>query len=462
MGTLYIDTGGSANNSGSTDAASPDVTLTINAGEAFGDTTLLVDVNTGALTSIVTSGANQSTVCFPSATNANKKLFWISAYDDVASPKTITVDTIPTGLTAGTSTGSIGGQYTLAVNTGFSVIDSASTFRAGDIIIINNSPATGTQNYLTTRAAGSNSAGFVTVKGKAGGRPVLTVSNTTNVLSLGAFASWKFENLELVQQGASGAAISGGGSSNNIHFYNIKVSDAGGAAGEVAGVNPRYIACEFSGAGGAGIGMSQSNTFYIFGTYIHDVTGDGVNMSAGAANITAVNMIIDTAAGRGILNSGTPSSPGTNMLFNCTIYGCGNSGWESNDADINPLMFNCIFSENGNAAGEYNIEFLAGSGELLGMHGWNTFFKTGGSNNLLNLTVDANVASSEFTTDPSFTDPAAGDFSISSSSPAYKTGFPGQFLGGSLGYLSQGAVQPNPASGGGGSAVGYRTQMRHA
>ena len=80
MGTIYIDAaGGSTTNSGSTNNAAADVTLTINAGEAFADATLLVDVNTGALTSIVTSGSTQSTIYFTNATNANTKIFWISA-----------------------------------------------------------------------------------------------------------------------------------------------------------------------------------------------------------------------------------------------------------------------------------------------------------------------------------------------------------------------------------------------
>jgi hypothetical protein len=88
------------------------------------------------------------------------------------------------------------------------------------------------------------------------------------------------------------------------------------------------------------------------------------------------------------------------------------------------------------------------------------FFHSGGGGgaNLSNLTVNAQVASSEFTTDPAFTNAAGGDFSISTSSPAKATGFPGQFLGGSLGYLDIGAVQivAGAGTGGGGPLIGGR------
>jgi len=79
----------------------------------------------------------------------------------------------------------------------------------------------------------------------------------------------------------------------------------------------------------------------------------------------------------------------------------------------------------------------------LGFHGYNCFYKS--SNNLSGLTVNG----TETTSDPLLTDPANADFTLSSSSPCKATGFPGQFLGGSLGYLDMGAVQRQESSSGG-------------
>ena len=450
MGTIYIDSGGVANQgSGTTDETTAPIVLTINAGEAFGDTTLLVDVTSGTFTNIVTSGATQSAIFFNNATNANKKIFWISAIDNVASPKTITVDTIPTGLTAGTSVGYVGGHYLVPANVGLSVIDSASTFRAGDVIIFNNSPATGTQDYITCRASGTSAAGFVTVRGKAGTRPVITVSNTTQCIDNGGtFADWFVSNLELVQQGASGVVASDLG--NGWKAYNIKISDGGSYGFYVSTSGASIIACEVSGlASGAGILAIAS---VVTGNYIHDLTGGGCDFNMGNAFAVVTRNIIDTCTGKGIHFSGGPTTQ-ANVWFldGNTVYGSGDSGLEITDADGNLVLINNIFSENGNAAGEYNVEWFAGDAEKVSFHGWNVFFHSGDAGgSLLGLAVNAQVASSEFTTDPGFTDAAGGNFAISSTSPAKAAGFPGQFLGGSLGYLDIGAVQRQEPSGGGG------------
>jgi parallel beta-helix repeat protein len=163
--------------------------------------------------------------------------------------------------------------------------------------------------------------------------------------------------------------------------------------------------------------------------------------------------IIDTCAGKGINDSGAPTTIGHAFIIDGnTIYGCGDSGLAVADADRRIILTNNIFSENGNAAGEYNVEWVAGAAEYVGFHAWNVFYHSGGGGgaNLSGLTVNAQVASSEFTTDPAFTNAAGGDFSIGSTSPAKAAGFPGQFLGGSLGYLDIGAVQRQEAGGGGG------------
>lgn len=413
MGTIYVDTGGSATNSGSTDQNAANLS-----GAAATDvTTVLTLDGSPDLSGIVTSGATQSTIYLAAATVANRKIFWITAADDVL--KTVTVDTAP-ALTAGTSAWAIGGRF---VWTPASIEGS---LRAGDVVTLNNSPASTTADWITCRTAGDATSGRITVKGMAGSRPAITNTSTTQCVEGGSQARWKFENLEFIQQGASGSVTQSMG--QGVLMYNIKVSDGGGS-GINQGDDFYLIASEITGVGGDGYVLSGTGGLHAIGNYIHDCTGDGIEITSNVRSALTHN-IIDTCAGRGIYFSNSSTTSLVNTLNGNTVYGCGNSGLEVADADQTMLLVNNIFSENGDAAGEFNVEWAAGTAELLSFHAWNVFYHSGGGGgaNLSNLTVNAQVASSEFTTDPAFTDAAGGDFSIGSTSPAKAAGFPGQFL----------------------------------
>lgn len=441
MGALYIDTGGAATNSGSRDANSAALTGTA----ATVSASVVTLDGSPDLSGVTTSGANQDTIYLNDATNANRKIFWITAVDNVM--KTVTVDVAPTGVVS--SAWAIGGRYAAPAGNGLNLIDGA--LRAGDIVTLNNSPATATVDWLTARADGTSAAGFIKLKGATGSRPVITISNTTQVFEGVDKDLWWLENIEAVQQGASGNVLTLIGAGTVI--YNVKVSDGGGIGMNPDEANVRIIGNEITGVGGDGINTNISVS--INGNYIHDLTGDGYeNTATNPQHILILNNIFDTCGGRGILDSGAAST--TLQLINIlgnTIYGCGNTGIEITDADRQVTLMNNICSENGNAAGEYNVEWVAGTAEANSFHAWNVFYHSGGGGgaNLSGLTVNAQVASSEFTTDPAFTNAAGGDFSIGSTSPAKAAGFPGQFLGGSLGYLDIGAVQRQEPSGGSGS-----------
>lgn len=444
MTKFYVNTGGSALNSGSTDVTADGATGTTYlfsgaAGTDVGAVITLVGC-TDDLSLLPLSGAAQATINLAASTVSNRKIFKITAVDNVL--KTVTLDAAPS-LTGGTSAWKIGGQFV------WTPANIEAGVAAVDVVELANSPASTAADWITGRVAGS-SAGVIKVIGKTGTRPVITNTGTTQCIEGGSVASWWFENLELAQQGASGNVAQAIGT--GTMFYNVKVSDGGGAAIAFGVDGVKIIACELTGVSADGV-SPVGGSCSLIGNYIHDLTGDGLEagaMNAGRTNLISRN-IFDTCSARGIYFSSSSVVANSQAIIDGnTIYGCGDSGLEVVDADYNVVLINNVFSENGNAAGEYNVEFTAGAIELIGFHGWNVFFHSGGGGgaNLSNLTVNAQVAASEFTTDPVFTNAAGGDFSIGTASPAKATGFPGQFLGGSLGYLDIGAVQRQETGGG--------------
>lgn len=423
MGAIYIDTGGSATNSGSRDSNTAALSGTA-ATVAAAVVSLLTDNPDLSSVDATEGSATQDRIYLNDATNANIKSFRIIAKDDTAGVKTVTVHVAPTGIVS--SAWAIGGRYAAPSGNGLNLIDGA--FLAGDVVTVNNSPAGATVDWVTGRTAGTTAAGYIKVIGKAGSRPVINVTNTTQCIEGGSQALWWLENLECDQDGASGNAVTTLGSGATL--YDMKVSDAGGNGISLSSSIVRILASEVSGVVD---GITGAIGTYLYGNYVHDCSGDGWDQPGAASPVIAQFNIFDTCAGRGIEFSSTAYSAPSQIIIvtHNTIYGCGNTGLEVADADAPVILHNNIFSENGNAAGEFNVEWLAGTAEAVSFHAWNVFYHSGGGGgaNLSNLTVNAQVSASEFTTDPGFTDAAGGDFSISSTSPAKATGYPGQFLG---------------------------------
>lgn len=443
MGKLYVDTGGAATNSGSSDSNTPDLSGTSDAVVTGSTVQLTIGTDLSAVDAVAGS-ATQASIYIADATNSNQKIFWITGKNDGLDQ--VTVSVAPTGVTA--SNWAIGGRHL------WTPASIEAALRAGDILQFNNSPASRTAAFLTQRASGDTTSGYVKYIGKTGTRPVLTITNTTQVFTSGALTLGWVENFELAQQGASGIAANVGASGGV--FYNVKISDAGAQGWFTNNSANRIIGCEISGTGAEAISLTSQQHVHI-GNYVHDITGDGI-LYASTANTSLIarNNIVDTCTGRGIyINVADSANTSFKMVSGNTVYGCGNSGLEVVDADSNVILINNIFSENGNAAGEYNVEWVAGNADFTGFHAWNVFFHSSGAgSNVSGLTIGGHVASSELITDPLFTNATGGDFSIGSTSPAKAVGYPGVFLGGSTGYLDIGAVQRQEPTGGGNRVIG--------
>lgn len=425
MGTLYFQTTGAATNSGSSDNNSADLS-----GSAASVAASIVTLDGSPdLSGVSTSGATQAAIYLAQATNSNQKVFWITAVDNTL--KTVTVSVAPTGVTS--SGWAIGGRMV------WTPANFEAAVRAGDILQINDSPAARTTTFLTCRVNGDSTSGNITLRGKAGVRPVLNVTNTSVVITGNSATNWTFNNLEADQDGASGNAISGFGV--GCWFDNIKVSDAGGIGINSGSSSARITGCEVANVGSVGISFGIGTFGQISGCYVHDCAGDGIVISGANPTGAILDTIVDTCAGNGINLSGASTTQGhCATIRHCTVYGCTGAGLIVADADTVVDFKNNAFSEN--AAG--NVTWSAGTAELVSSHGYNVFYKSSGTN-LTNVTANG----TEFTTDPLFTDAAGGNFAIGNTSPAAGAGFPGQFLGGSVGYPDIGAVQRAVTGGGG-------------
>lgn len=430
--TIYVDTGGSATNSGSSDNNAADLSGT-NASCNPSSTTVDLSTDSPDLSGVATDGS--ATIFLADATNSNQKIFKITGVDNGA--KTVTVDVAPTGNFT-TSNWAIGGRF---VWTQASI---EGALAAGWTVQFNNSPASHSGSaWLTCRAAGDADDGVITVQAASGIRPVITVTDDNDVINSGGQAGWHIKGLEL-----SGTASGSSDAINCVSGYegwrieDVKISDAPARGFDGGGTSSAVLVnCEVGAVGDGGIAFSGQA--FVFGCYCHDCAQDAFQMNGSAMRCTLAFCIADTVGGDGydLTSSSISNLEQMVVLQNCTAYACGNgstgdSSVEVTDKDAGLVIYNNIFSSPDNG---YNIDLENGTGNDRTSGGYNIYHNPGSVGNFRNFTV--------FLTDlgdvnPQFVDPANGDFRLGSSSPARQVGWPGEFPGGlSTGYLDIGAVQ---------------------
>lgn len=437
MGTLYVATTGNAANSGSTDQDAAN--LSGSAATAAG-AVISLD-GSPDLSTLVTSGATQSTINITGATNSNQTIFWITAVDNSAS-KTVTVTPTPTGMTS--NAWRIGGRHVLTN----ARIEAA--LRAGDTVIFNDSPAAQATTLWTSRAAGDSTSGFAKLKGKTGTRPVLSTSGVNIHAITTTHASFWVENLELKSTAGSGTGSCISMTGSNSVIKNVKMSQSRNHGVFLqTGNNLRVQDSEIVGGSilTDGINYNGTGPILIENCYIHDCPGDSIELSGNSVNATILFNILDTPAAKNLNVSGAAANQNTLIVVRGnTIYGAGSDGLFNADADQCWSIRNNVFKDNGNAGGESNVNFSAGTAELLSDHSNNIFHNTSGADAPINLTLDG----TELTTDPLMGNPASGDFTIGSTSPAKGAGVPGVLgINGGTGYMDIGALQITAASSGG-------------
>lgn len=397
MGTLYIDTTGSATNSGSNDGAA---VASGSAATVAGDVVSLD--GSPDLSGLITSGDNQSAIHLNDATNTYRKIFWITDFNNTS--KTVTVDVAPTGITS--SAWTIGGRH---------VLTSASiegALRPGDTAIFNNSPASQSAPLWTFRNSGTVTGGYCKVIGKAGVRPLL-VSTASGAIDVNSLLFCWVENLELQTSHATSHVISFGSNASQSTIYNVKMTSS--VAGDGASISGavRMICCEISGCGGNGFRSSGGGL--VVSTYIHDNGGNGAYITNNnPISYTAYNIIANNS-GYGVEWSTTAATSQTvNELYQNIIYGNAGGGLHLQDADLAIQLTGNVIAENGQGSGLYNVNAVAGS-SVFSLSRWNDYYHSGvgGGSNFNNWAASA----FDITSDPLFTDPDNGDFSLGASSP---------------------------------------------
>ncbi len=426
MGTIYVDTGGSATNSGSNDGAA----IASGTAATLAGVRLTLDGNPN-LSGLSTSGPTQSAIFLNQATNANRKVFWITAFDDAAN--WVDVDTAPTGIVS--SAWTIGGQFSLTDVT--PTMEGA--VRGGDTVIFNNSPPARASNrsFFTGRIAGSQATGLITIKGKSGLMPSLTFSSG-NGNGLSVLSYTLIDNLECRGYGSMGIAIQSG---TGCIVRNSKAYSATSTQSALLCTgDARIYNCDVEAPLGNGIqAVSTDQNVSVEDCYIHDCGIDGL-VNVARQYLLAHNNLIVRCVGRGINISETVTVTGNRnrkSIQGNTIYGCGNAGLETADVDVFPLIRNNIIAENGYTAGVANAIIFTGT--IFGYNSNNCFYKASGTN-VTGLTLD----STDITTDPQFVDAASNDFSLQDTSPCIGAGNnPGLVQ---AGYRSMGAIQPLPVA----------------
>lgn len=447
VATIYADNAGCESSSttlcsGTTDSASASakgagstITCSATSGPAAAPGCIITGTQ-GAAGQIAAIPVDGSQALFVNcATNSNQKIFFINAVDDVTGAVGTTVT--PTGCTAATSNWGIGGRMIWAP------ANVESALRGGDTVLFNNNPATRTTTFFTARNSGDNTNGMIRLVGKVGVRPLLHVtSGNVAAITLGALNSYYIENLELQTDGATSvgsAALSTTAGSGSI-ASNIKVSNANTAP------------CVSTGTGSLSVYLSEltscadgfNGNGLVFATYIHNVTGDCVEATTANPNSSVMFSVLASCGGRGVFVSGTITGPQQFVaIINTTIYGNTLAGIEVTDADARLGIYNSIVMNTNSAD---IVKWTAGNAQTLSSHAYNVFFSS--STGVLNgLTANA----TETVADPLFTNAGAADFTLQTGSPAKASGFPGQLLGGNLGYLDRGALQrqePTPSASG--------------
>lgn len=378
----------------------------------------------------------QSAIAVASATNTNRKIFWIRAVSDTND--LVVVDVV---VTSAASNWAIGGQVNVT-----GAPDLYNAGRNGDEVI-QNTDLTANPLNLTLRNPPTSWV-LQTFKhtGKSGAvRAVINQGNgdAISIASTSSSANFLISNCEVQSQGTGQGIVRQSGGANVMSAFDLAVTDSGGAG--FSGTTVYLVRVSLTGCAGNGASISTSTLIDCRSS------GNGsAGFSIGAA--TLINCIADYNTTFGVQQT----VAGVFMYINCTIYHNNSHGFSgsANYGAIAPEIFiNNIIKDNGDASNEYNI-IAYNTGTLAYYMRDNCVTQVGGRGGT-NVRFPADLSSSDITTDPLFVDPDAAyatrNLGLQSGSPA--KGISYSFGGLTTSYRDMGAVQRQESAAGGGLLV---------
>ena len=293
----------------------------------------------------------QQTINLASSTVASTKIFKLLYVDNTN--KFVMVNVNVTGLGAG-SNWAIGGAITA---TGLQ--DICNVVGPLDVVTFNTDVSANPLNLTIFRNNG-NTLGYTKFIGKAGAKRVIANQGNGALWTSGTGTNLFFwwENLEMQSQGTG--AIYNTGLFGAIHWFaDCNITDAGNAGsafGEGGGSGWSFHRCSFSGC--ATDVITASGDLGVTQCYFHDNTGR--NIVAGAINLCITDSIFERgASANGGINI-TSSGGAALMMYHCTVYRHSGSGVKFTQQSTGHVFISIgnIFKDNGDAATEYNIEWL--------------------------------------------------------------------------------------------------------
>jgi hypothetical protein len=239
----------------------------------------------------------------------------------------------------------------------------------------------------------------------------------------------------------------------NAHFENIRLTSNVDGVGTVASSSGNYfLNCEVDNNSSDGMNSAGNYSPTLINCYVHDNTAVGIQSAHTGSFAVAINSIFDSNGGIGF------GAFNRAVIINSIAYnntGAATSGFLFSGADTAnlSLALNSIAMNNG----QYGFSRNATTRGAVSYFDYNDY-NGNGTAGTYQITTGAN----DLTSDPLFTAPTTGDFTLQSSSPMLSTGFPNSTWSTIVG-LTAGDYQwnigvdqdDNTAAGGVGGGAGF-------
>lgn len=381
------------------------------------------------LTNVATDGSHVLWL----KTSSGRQFFAISAKDNGA--KTVTVADAPSGTTTG-RTWAIGGKRKTVAHADSATLFASSTgAKGGWIITLEDDQPTLTASL--TCAATGDANGNITLRGDDANAPRLLNCSLNNTSVITLSGGWTFENLKFTSSAATktlshGLTVVAGSSTNVLVVRRCVIGDAtnklqNGINRDSGNQTARVIDSEITsclGAGFAGTHGATPAADILFGCYIHDCTGAGIqvpyNVGSGVEGLSAViGCIVVRNGAQGVYVTVDTTYKGPVALIGNTIHGNTGDGvyLKSVDNIVGAVIANNQITSNGG----YGLNCAAGTAatndRLVAFVAFNNFWNnSSGARN--GISADAR----DQAVDPGYANAARSDFSVSGATR--QLGFP--------------------------------------